>query len=136
MGKTIETDIQIRFADVDLFQHVNNVNLQHFFDTGKMDFIKKTISGLMDWRGKTLILAHTDTDYFHQTRMDDRVYVETVIEKIGTKSVTYSQRLVNRDTGVVNARCRTVSVGFDFAAQESIDLLPQWRAVFEEYLIG
>ena len=29
------TPIQMRFADVDMLGHVNNVNQQHYFDVGK-----------------------------------------------------------------------------------------------------
>ena len=32
--KKTETDIQIRFDDIDMLGHVNNVNLQHYFDLG------------------------------------------------------------------------------------------------------
>ena len=41
MGKYIESDIQIRFADADSLGHINNVNLQHYFDVGKMESTKK-----------------------------------------------------------------------------------------------
>ena len=34
----IETQIQMRFADIDVLGHVNNVNQQHYFDLGKCDF--------------------------------------------------------------------------------------------------
>lgn len=134
MSKIIETDIQIRFADVDSLRHVNNVNLQHYFDTGKLDFMRHTLADDINWKGDTLILAHVSTDYFEQTRMDDKVYVETKVEKIGTKSVTFVQRLINRDTGIVNAECHTVSVGFNMARQESIEILPKWKSALRQYM--
>lgn len=34
----IETKIQMRFADVDMLGHVNNVNQQHYFDLAKATF--------------------------------------------------------------------------------------------------
>ena len=48
MGKYIESDIQIRFADADSLGHINNVNLQHYFDVGKMEFYEKVLGKTID----------------------------------------------------------------------------------------
>lgn len=37
------TPIQMRFADVDMLGHVNNVNQQHYFDVGKSDFFAQVL---------------------------------------------------------------------------------------------
>lgn len=37
----IETQIQMRFADIDVLGHVNNVNQQHYFDLGKSTFTSR-----------------------------------------------------------------------------------------------
>lgn len=52
MSKVVESKIQIRFADADCLNHINNVNLQHYFDIGKMDFYEKVL-------GKPIGLAAT-----------------------------------------------------------------------------
>ena len=39
----IETQIQMRFADIDVLGHVNNVNQQNYFDLGKCDFYKQVL---------------------------------------------------------------------------------------------
>lgn len=134
MKQHTTTPIQMRFADADILGHINNVNLQHYFDLGKMDFYRTVLGRPFDWTAEGLILVSTSTSYFGQTRLGDRVEVETYVEKVGTKSVTLYQRLVNADTGVVNAEARGVAVGFDFAAQQSIELLPQWREALESCL--
>lgn len=134
MGKTTETDIQMRFADADSLGHINNVNLMHYFDVGKMDFYAKVIGKDVSGDSESLVLVATNTSYFAQTRLYDKVYIETSVEKIGTKSVSFYQRLIDRRSGIVNAECRTVAVAFDFKKQESIELLPQWREAFKEYL--
>ncbi len=33
----------MRFADVDMLGHVNNVNQQHYFDVGKSDFFRSVL---------------------------------------------------------------------------------------------
>ena len=55
MGKYIESDIQIRFADADSLGHINNVNLQHYFDVGKMEFYEKVLGKTIDPDAESLI---------------------------------------------------------------------------------
>lgn len=136
MGKVLTTEIQIRFADGDTLGHINNINLQHYFDLGKMEFYKKVMNKTIEADNESLILASTYTDYYLQSHLYDRLAVETRVEKIGTKSVTFTQNLVNMDTGSVNAHCRTVAVGFNFDTQETFELKPEWRAVLADYLVS
>ena len=125
---TTETDIQIRFADVDALGHVNNVNLQHYFDLGKSDFYRRTIglAGVPTGNiGIFPVTAATQTDYLAQTRPDEKIYVETSLEKVGNKSMTLHQRLVARG-GEVKATSRSVMVAFDFARQEAVPVPAEW----------
>ena len=62
MGKYIESDIQIRFADADSLGHINNVNLQHYFDVGKMEFYEKVLGKTIDPDAESL----TTRIYTHQ----------------------------------------------------------------------
>ena len=128
MRKT-ETDIQIRFADLDVLGHVNNVNLQHYFDLGKSAFYREILGvDTIPGGGRAFpITAATETSYLAQTRYNERIYVETSMPEIGNKSMTVAQRIVSRDTGEVKAESRSVMVAFDFAEQASIPVPEAWR---------
>lgn len=65
----IETKIQMRFADVDMLGHVNNVNQQHYFDLGKSDFFRRVLGMKPVWKSEGLIMVSTRTDYRGQIRM-------------------------------------------------------------------
>lgn len=134
MGKKIITGVQIRFADADCLGHINNVNLQHYFDLGKMEFYEKALHKTIDPDDESLILVSTATNYFRQTRLHDDIYLETAVEKLGKKSVTIYQKLIDRTTGEVNADCRTVAVGYDFVRQETFPLKQEWIDSMQEYL--
>jgi acyl-CoA thioesterase FadM len=129
--KSVETDIQMRFADFDTLGHVNNVNLQHYFDLGKSDFYRRVIGlgayGPSGDTGVYPVTAATQTDYLAQTRPAERIYVETALEKVGNKSMTLAQRIVSRTTGEVKATSHSVMVAFDFARQESVPVPEEWR---------
>ena len=135
MGKFIESKIQIRFADADCLGHINNVNLQHYFDIGKMEFYEKVLGKTIDPDNESLILVSIHTNYHRQSRLHSNLVVRTWVEKIGNTSVTIFQHLVDMAEGGVNADCRSVAVGFDFEKQDKFPLKPEWRAKIREYLI-
>jgi acyl-CoA thioester hydrolase len=135
MGKVFDIDIQMRFADADILGHVNNVTLIHYFDLGKTEFYAQVMGRKVEPSREGSILVSVHTDYMEQTRLGDKLYVETAVEKIGTKSVTFFQKLINRRTGALHATCRSVAVGFDFTKQESMELKPEWKAKLREYLM-
>lgn len=127
----ITTEIQQRFADADTLGHINNIHLQEYFDLGKMELYATLLGSRIDWRGVNLVLVSIKTDMMRQTHLGDDIIVESWVEKIGTKSMTVRQRLVNRADGVANAECSTVVVCFDFASQQAIPFPDEWRAILE-----
>lgn len=126
--KKTETDIQIRFADVDMLGHVNNANQQHYFDLGKSAYYTEIMGADGDiGGGQGIITAGTTTSYIGQIRPHERIYVETSMERIGDKSMTLFQRIISRDTGEVKAESRSAMVAFDFVRQVSISVPEAWR---------
>lgn len=130
----ITTQIQQRFADADTLGHINNIHLQEYFDLGKMELYQRILGNRIDWRGINLVLVSIKTDMMRQTRLGDEVVVESWVEKVGNKSMTVGQSLINRADGVANAECHTVVVCFDFATQTSVPLPDEWRALLAEWL--
>ena len=129
----IITEIQIRFADTDALGHVNNVNLQHFFDQGKMEYISRVLGLKGVWRKAGFVQARTETDYLAQTFMDENICVRTVVSRLGDKSLTFCQQIYNADTRQIKAASVAVNVAFDFEAQQSISIPDSWRRAIEEH---
>lgn len=128
------TPIQKRFADIDMLGHVNNVNQQHYFDLGKSDYFMQVINGPTAWNKQGLIAVATNTNYMAQIRYQEPIEVRTRLEKIGNKSLTLFQQIVNTQTEEIKSESRSVLVAFDFVAQLSIPIPPDWRAKFEAQL--
>lgn len=125
---TVETPIQMRFADVDQLGHVNNVNLQGYFDVGKIDYFARVLPGPIDWHGRQLLVQRAaNSEYLAQTRYQEPIAVRTQVEKIGTTSITMLQQIVNTATGELKAASCSVLVMFDFETQRKIPVPEQWR---------
>lgn len=121
----IKTAIQKRFADIDIFHHVNNVAQQSYFDVGKSDYFARIFEcELMDVR-PMIVTVSTSTSYMGQIRRQDEIEVVTFTEKIGDKSITLFQQILCGDE--VRSESRSVMVAFDFERQESVPVPDEWR---------
>ncbi|HJA97750.1 MAG TPA: acyl-CoA thioesterase [Candidatus Alistipes faecavium] len=126
MARTLETPIQIRFSDIDPFQHVNNVAQQMYFDLGKTEYYRIVLGGGEALFGKLrIVTASTATSYLGQVRMYDTVRVTTTCERVGNKSLTLFQQLKVGDE--VRSESRSVMVVFDFETQRSEPVPDDWR---------
>ena len=125
MPRTIRTEIQKRFSDIDSFRHVNNVSQQMYFDVGKSDFFDRLLGPEILFAPVRIITAATDTSYMGQIRMHDDLRVTTTCERVGTKSMTLFQQLLVGDE--VRSESRTVLVVFDFVRQQSEPVPDAWR---------
>lgn len=130
MKPVIKTSIQKRFADIDIFHHVNNVAQQSYFDVGKSDYFARVLEcELMDVR-PMIVTVSTSTSYMGQIRREDDIEVVTFAETIGDKSITLFQQIVCR--GEVRSESRSVMVAFDYERQQSVSVPELWR----EKLLG
>ena len=129
--KQIETPIQVRFSDTDMLGHVNNINLQNFFEIGKCDFFVRVLGIPLNWTTEGLILKATGTTYEAQTRIGENLVVYTQVQRLGTKSITFDQKLHNKDTGELKAHCVGTLVAFNFVKQETQEIPKAWREAIE-----
>lgn len=125
MAYTLETPIQKRFSDIDVFHHVNNVSQQAYFDLGKSDYYKQLLHADILGGSPRIVLVSTSTSYIAQIRLNDEIHVVTTCEKIGTKSITLYQRILCGDQ--VKSESRSVMVAFDFELQVAVEVPEEWR---------
>ena len=125
--------IQIRFNDVDILGHVNNVMYGHYFDMARYDFLMRTIGRLIDLRKSRhiLIMVHTQYDFLQPSFMEERLHVETSLFNIGNKSIHFKQSIVD-DKGVVKVNCVSVMSSFDKESGKSFEIGPEWRVALEK----
>lgn len=125
------TKIQIRWSDIDMLGHVYNGQYQHFFDIGKSDFFAQVLHLPHHWvvNSQGVLTAQTLNNYYSPTQISEPIEVQTVVEKLGTKSFTLFQRMINSDTGVLKADSRSVLVCYDPVAQVSQEIPAHWRAL-------
>ncbi len=116
--------IQIRFGDIDLMGHANNGVQLSYLDLGRMEYFLKVYGQVIDWSDAALLVAHLEIDYLSPILLDDKIEVHTKIYKIGNKSVSLHQNIVNSVSGEIKTKTSQVMVAFSSKLGESI-LVPE-----------
>ena len=125
MALKLTTPIQMRFADIDSFGHVNNIAQQSYFDLGKAEFFAELWRLVPEQQQVTAMIVSVQNDFLRQILWGDDVSVITSIEAVGTKSLTFSQQIVRGEE--LCSRSRTVMVCYDKEAQEPVPVPAEWR---------
>ena len=138
MAKWIDTARMVVFpSHCDHLGHMNVRWYAHVFDDGSFQIwpLIGITNRLMQETGVVTVVARTATDFLREARAGDMLRVETGFVKIGTKSATHRQRLVNIETGVVRARQEVTEVCFDLKARTSVAMPENYRRLIEAAIV-
>jgi acyl-CoA thioester hydrolase len=119
--------VQLRWSDPDSLGHVNHARALSLIEDARLAMG----DGLP---GGGMILARLEVDYLRQLyyRVGERLCVSSWATRLGTKSLTVRQELVQ--DGEVVIRADVVMVMFDFATDSSRALDDAERAHWSRYL--
>ena len=124
MSAAHQHTVQLRWSDPDMLGHVNHARALALIEDARL---------AMGDGGGGLILARLEVDYLRQLyyRVGERLVVRTVVTRLGTKSFTLQQELVQDDQ--VALRANAVMVAFDFEADASRPLTDDERRRWSEF---
>lgn len=127
-------DIQPRFTDFDMFGHVNNTAILQYLDLAKSMFFNRITDRPFDPEAVSAAIVNINIDFMEPVRLSEPVTVHTAVERLGDRSFTLLQEVLNPDTGHRKAVAHTVMAGFDIATQSSAPLRPALRAALAAHL--
>lgn len=119
--------IQVRFSDVDVIGHVNNIVYFAYYDTGKAAFMTELLGRKISWHEVDTVVANVDCAFIAPIFWGEKIEVLTTCVAIHDKSFRLLQMLRNSETGEVKSVCETVMVSFDPDTQKSAPLSKEWR---------
>lgn len=139
MGHWMETNRAVVFpAQCDHLGHMNVRYYAHIFDDASFHAwasIGITFDDMYARKAVTVV-AHAATDFIQEVKAGSLVKVESAFVKLGTKSTTYHQRLVNVETGVLHAKQKMVEVFFNLETRESVAMPEDFRKIIEKALVA
>ena len=114
---TISSPIHVRFSDVDVYGHVNNVKYFEYLQEGRVAMMRDLTRDMPSFR---FVVAQTDVDYVRPLLFRAETYeCRSSITRVGTRSMTVESEF--RDGDVLLARARVVVVFFDLTTNRSTE---------------
>lgn len=128
-----KSDLRVRFNDIDILGHVNNVVYLSLFDTAKADYLQNAMRGDMNWQRVESVIANINCSFINSAYFGEPLSVYTRCQEMGTKHFVLRQVMINSDTGQVKAMCDTVMVSYDPDTKTTTPVSAATRAAFEQY---
>jgi acyl-CoA thioester hydrolase len=133
LSRVHEHLLQLRWSDPDSYGHVNHARALSLLEDARLA-IATEAPGVVPGRQPDVILARLEVDYLRQLhyRVGERLCVRSWVTRMGTKSFTMRQELIQDDA--VAIRLDAVLVVFDITADASRPLSDEERAYWGAYL--
>ena len=127
-----EKRVEIRWSDVDAYQHVNNAVYATYLEECRDEWVERVLGKSGDsW---DFVLARVAIDFRRELRLDDDcVVVSCGLTRIGNSSITLSEQIRTQD-GDLSAEAEAVLVARDRALGRSRTLTQVERDAFERAL--
>ncbi|HET8603314.1 MAG TPA: thioesterase family protein [Marmoricola sp.] len=123
-------ELKVRFSDVDVYGHVNNVKYFEYFQEARIQYVMDMLrEDDLDWREH--VVARVDVDYRRPILLRHEPYVvRSWVSQVGTKSFTISGEVRSGDAAdaPLLARSDVVMVTFDKASQRAAPMHDAQRA--------
>ena len=121
----------VRYADLDPNQHVNNAVYATYFETGRVTLMKDRSHGLVP-EGLAWIMVKLDIHFRAELRWPGTIEMGLGVSKFGRTSVTFDQVVFSQDRCVASAQAVTVLI--DEATRKPTPLTPELIANFQPWL--
>jgi acyl-CoA thioester hydrolase len=127
-----EKRIEVRWSDVDAYEHVNNAVYATYLEECRDEWIAAALGGVGDvW---DFVLARVAIDFRREIRLEhEEVVVSCALERIGTSSLTLREEIRTRD-GEIAAEAEAVLVARDRTRGRSRPLTAAEREEFARVL--
>jgi len=124
----LSTEIEVRFADLDAYGHVNNAIYFTYLETARVKLFRERFAAMMQ-AGLLFLVVEASCRYHKPIELNDRVHIDISSEKLGRSSFTLGY-LIHDGHGKKFATAQTVMVCFDQGRGKTISLPEDFRQAF------
>ena len=125
------TPVMLRFRDLDLLGHVNNVNLAGWLEDARVALELPIQPCTPEYRGPVVVLVESRIQYLAEIHYGSAVRVGSRVQRIGRTSVVVGQAVFVGDTCAAVAEF--VEVLIDPVTRRPMAFPEEFRALFEAH---
>lgn len=130
------TEVDVRYADIDTYGHVNNATYATYFEEARIDYLHDVVGGgeaLLSGTesGTGIVIANLEIDYQRPVHMRDTVTVSVRIPRLGEKSFPFEYEI--EADGDVAATGETTVVAYGRDSETSCPIPDHWRDAIVQF---
>jgi acyl-CoA thioester hydrolase len=121
--------VEVRYGDLDPQGHVNNARHLTYFEQARVAYLIELglFTKNQSFMEIGVILADVHITYLAPIYFGQNIKVGVHIAKMGNKSMTWEQNIVDADSGKELAKGKVVMVTYDYRAERTINIPHEWR---------
>ncbi|MBI4759704.1 MAG: acyl-CoA thioesterase [Chloroflexota bacterium] len=121
--------IEVRYGDLDPQGHVNNAKHLTYFEQGRIAYMIELglFTKEQSFMEIGIILADVHITYHEPIYFGQNIKVGVRAAKLGNKSMTWEQNIVDADSGRVLSKGEVVMVTYDYRQGKTIAIPQEWR---------
>jgi acyl-CoA thioester hydrolase len=127
--------LEVRYGDLDPQGHVNNAKYLTYFEQARIAYFIELGLFTKDqsFMDIGVILADVHITYLAPLHFGQNIKVGVHISKLGNKSMTWEQNVVDADTGKELAKGIVIMVTYDYRSEKTIPIPREWREKITEF---
>ena len=127
--------IEIRYGDLDPQGHVNNAKYLTYFEQARVTYWMdlKLFTKDQSFMELGVILADVHITYLEPIYFGQNIKVGVRVTRLGNKSMTWEQNIVDAETGRELAKGEVIVVAYDYRAGKTILIPQEWREKITEF---
>lgn len=126
--------IPTRWADNDIFGHINNVTYYSYVDTAVTDYLMH--AGGFEPQSAAIIsvVAESRCQYFHSISHPDTIEAHLRVKKLSQRSVIYEVGLFKADSDALCAFCHFVHVFVERDSNKAVQIPETIRSALDKLI--
>ena len=126
---------EIRYGDLDPQGHVNNAKHLTYFEQARIAYMIELGLFAKDHSFMEIgvILADVHITYLAPIYFGEKIKVGVHAAKLGNKSMTWEQNIVDVKTGKELSKGEVVLVTYDYKEQKTINIPHEWREKIKQF---
>lgn len=123
-----ETEMRVRFRDIDPMGHVNNALYATYMEQARADYFAEIVGEQLAEVGS--VLASLSVEFHEPIEPGETITVAVRVAELGETSIPMDYE-VRREDGSVAATAETVQVVYDRETETTKPIPDDWRAAIE-----
>jgi acyl-CoA thioester hydrolase len=127
--------VEVRYGDLDPQGHVNNAKHLTYFEQARIRYLIELglFTSDQSFMEIGVILADAHITYLEPIYFGQNLKVGVHVARLGNKSITWGQNIVDTDTDRELAKGEVIMVAYDYKAGKTIPIPQQWREKISEF---